>query len=197
MLSVASGRRLLSESRWSKRRSRWTTTSGNVAPDGSHVEHLSLPLPPFRARIDRAASSISDFVVAVARIASRALFLSALSAARERIREDLPGERMENETRALRGPTDVRREAVLSGPRRFIVPLRMKASYFSFPRSSYLSTRPSTAPLHISPPRSPFLSYRGNGSATINLCPTACSAVFPSSPFYLSILNLAEKIPSP
>lgn len=86
----------------------------------------------------------------MARIA-RALFLSALSAARERIREDPPRGWRTNRAR-LKVPS-----GRVIGSRGFIVPLRMKASYFSFPRSSYFSaTRPSTAPPYIS--SSPYIS---------------------------------------
>lgn len=104
---------------------------------------------------------------------------------------------MEDESHALKGPTDERRVAVLSGRRRFIVPLRMKASYFSFSRTPYFSTtRPSTVPLYISSSLL-FLSFRKTEAPAINLCPTARFDVFPSPSFYLPILNLAEKIQSP
>lgn len=59
-----------------------TPSDGDIrdaAPDEDHVEHLSLS-PPFRSfgrestKATKATSSISDFVVAMARIAPRALF---------------------------------------------------------------------------------------------------------------------------
>jgi len=166
----------------------------------SHIElSLSLCSPLFRARICWAASSISDFVVACGphRVA-RSFSIRSI----RRIREDTKGlaEKMEDESRALKDPTDERvASGRVIGPRRFIVPLRMKVSCFSSFFSYFFAIRSSPAPLYISASisRPFFFIISRNGSAAINLCPRTRFAVFLFPFSYLLTLNLAEKIPSP
>lgn len=125
MLSVASGRRLLSE--------RWTPTS--TSRRGAEWD-LSLPLSRKSDREPRHRFRI------YARIAL--LFFISLHS-RERRGEERERERIKA-CESLKGPTGKQCYRVVSF---YCFAVGMKASYFSFPRSYFSVARSSTTPVYL------------------------------------------------